>query len=123
MSRILIADDDAVLRALMHKTLVGEGHEVVSVEDGIDALSALSSGSFDLVISDLDMPGLDGLGLVARVTSDIASRSAGAKILLISGLADELQRAQGFPRERVSTLQKPFSLEQFRDRVGMILRG
>jgi CheY-like chemotaxis protein len=123
MSRILIADDDAVLRALMHKTLAGEGHEVVSVEDGIDALSALSSSPFDLVISDLDMPGLDGMGLVARITSDVASRSVDAKILLISGLADELLRAKGFPRERVSTLQKPFSLEQFRDRVGMILRG
>ncbi|MGD9671759.1 MAG: response regulator [Hyphomicrobiaceae bacterium] len=123
MSRILLADDDAALRTLVQRALAGDGHEVVAVEDGLDAVSALSSRTFDLVVSDLDMPGLDGMGLAAKVTSGTMAGTSGVKILLISGLAEELQRAQGFPRERVATLQKPFTLDKLRESVRKLLHG
>lgn len=123
MSRILLADDNTALRTLVQRALVGDGHDVIAVEDGLDALSALASHTFDLVVSDLDMPGLDGIGLAAKITSGMTGRTAGVKILLISGLAEELQRAQGFPRERVATLQKPFTLDQLRERVRALLQG
>lgn len=123
MSRILLADDDAALRALVQRTLTGDGYEVVAVEDGLDALAALSSRSFDLVVSDLDMPGLDGMGLASRITSGAMSGTSEVKILLISALAEELQRARGFPRDRVAILQKPFTLDQLRESVRTLLRG
>lgn len=123
MSRILLADDDAALRGLVERTLAGDGHEVVSVEDGNDALRALSLRAFDLVVSDLDMPGLDGMALAARITSEISAKWADVKILLISGLGEELHRAAGFPPKRVSTLQKPFSLDQIRERVRALLNN
>lgn len=123
MSRILLADDDAALRTLVQRALAGDGHEVVAVEDGLDAVSALSSRTFDLVVSDLDMPGLDGMGLAAKITSGTMAGTSGVKILLISGLAEELQRAQGFPRERVATLQKPFTLDKLRESVRKLLHG
>ena len=65
------------------------------------------------------MPGLDGMGLAAKVISGLS----GAKILLISGLEDELRRAGGFPSDRVATLQKPFSLDQLRRTVRGMLGG
>lgn len=117
MARILLADDDATLRDLVQRALTSDGHVVVAVEDGIDALSAVTSSPFDLLVSDLDMPGLDGMGLAAKVTSQLV----GVKVLLISGLADELQRARGFPPARVGTLQKPFTLEQLREKVRALL--
>ncbi len=123
MSRILLADDDAALRALVSRTLAADGHEVVAVEDGLDALNALSSQAFDLVVSDLDMPGLDGMGLAFKITSGGLAGTSDVKILLISALAEELQRARGFPRQRVATLQKPFTLDQLRASVRALLRG
>lgn len=116
MARILVADDDAALRALVARTLTGDGHQVVAVGDGLDALEQVRGGHFDLLVSDLDMPGLDGMGLAAKVTSVMA-----LKVLLISALSEELQRAEGFPSERVSTLQKPFTLEQLRSKVRTLL--
>ncbi|HRY06171.1 MAG TPA: response regulator [Hyphomicrobiaceae bacterium] len=123
MARILLADDDVALRTLVHKALSGDGHHVIAVDDGLDALATLSSQAFDLVVSDLDMPGLDGMGLAAKITSGTTPGAASTKILLISGLADELQRASGFPPERVATLQKPFTLDQLREKVRAMLRA
>lgn len=117
MVRILLADDDAALRELVQRTLAGEGHEVVAVADGIDALERFNSQVFDLLISDLDMPGLDGMGLATKVTS----ASSAVKILLISGLEDELRRARRFPRNRVKMMQKPFTLDQLRSKVRELL--
>lgn len=119
MVRILLADDDATVRELAQRALSGEGHDVVAVSDGLEAMDQLKVQAFDLVISDLDMPGLDGMGLAAKVISGLS----GAKILLISGLEDELRRAGGFPSDRVATLQKPFSLDQLRRTVRGLLGG
>ena len=119
MARILIADDDASLRELARRALVSDGHDVVAAEDGLEALKTVTAGGFDVVVSDLDMPGLDGFGLASQVIARLPS----AKILLVSGLSDELKRAEGLPRERVVTLQKPFTLDQLRTQVRNLLGG
>lgn len=62
-ARILLAEDDAMFRSLLAAILLGEGHELVEREDGKAALAALQRQSFDLVLSDLRMPGLNGLEL------------------------------------------------------------
>ena len=118
MARILVADDDAALRALVVRALSSDGHQVEEAGDGLDALEQIQVGRFDLVVSDLDMPGLDGMGLVARVTPHTK-----LKVLLISALSEELQRARGFPADRVGTLEKPFTLEQLKSRVRALITG
>lgn len=110
MTRILLADDDPALRDMVQRALQSDGHSVVAVEDGQEALEKLSRDSFDLLVSDLDMPGLDGMGLAAHVSARIPA----LKVLLMSGLADELKRAEGFPRDRFATLAKPFTLDQIK---------
>lgn len=117
MARILLADDDKALRELVTRALQGEGHSVVAVDDGLEALQRLSGEAFDLLVSDLDMPGMDGMALTARVSASLPQ----IKVLLISGLDDELQRAAGFPAGRVATLAKPFTLDQVKAAVRRLL--
>lgn len=117
MASILLADDDTALRNFVQRALVADGHNVTAVEDGGEALQRLEAASFDMLVSDVDMPGLDGLSLASRV----AARASGPKVLLISGLGHELKRAGGLPQDRVATLQKPFTLEQLRKAVRALL--
>ena len=60
MSRILIVDDDLLMLATLEAMLVDEGFEVVAVDGGRKAVSALETASFDAVIVDIVMPGMDG---------------------------------------------------------------
>jgi two-component system, NtrC family, response regulator AtoC len=64
MGRILVAEDEGGVRTLLQETLEGAGHEVVAVADGLAALSALREGGFDVLLTDLRMPGCDGMAVV-----------------------------------------------------------
>ena len=73
-SHILLVDDDQSLLRLMTIRLQSEGFQVTAVEDGQAALKKINTGTFDLVLSDLRMPGLDGLSLfeeIMAIRSDI----------------------------------------------------
>ena len=63
-SRILVVDDEDKMRRILELALMGMGHEVVQAADGQEALDRLTEGDFDLVLTDLRMPRLDGLGLL-----------------------------------------------------------
>ncbi|MCB1529191.1 MAG: response regulator [Hyphomicrobiaceae bacterium] len=117
MAEILIADDDEATRSFASRALSGDGHNVLEVENGKRALSQIQSRHFDVLVSDLDMPELDGIGLAAHVTTHHPS----LKVLLISGLGDELRRAAGFDKNKLATLSKPFTLEQLRAAVRALL--
>ncbi|MCK4461614.1 MAG: response regulator [candidate division Zixibacteria bacterium] len=66
-ARILVVDDDANLLDLLVDTLSGVGYQAVGVSDGVTALERLKDEKFDLMISDIKMPGMDGIGLLKRV--------------------------------------------------------
>ena len=66
-SRILVVDDEDKMRRLLEMALLSLGHEVVQAADGIEALKHFAEGSFDLVLTDLRMPNLDGIGLLRRL--------------------------------------------------------
>ena len=66
-AKILIVDDDTHLLELLVDTLNGIGYHAIGVPDGIQALEKLKTDTFDLMISDIKMPGLDGLGLLKKV--------------------------------------------------------
>src|SRR5215813_4493337 len=81
--RILIADDDQAVLDLLVELLEEQGYEVSHAKDGVDALSLVSSFEPDVVISDVVMPGLDGLELCRRLKDD--PRTANIPVLLVSG--------------------------------------
>ena len=66
-SRILVVDDEDKMRRLLEMALLSLGHEVVQAADGLEALKHFAEGSFDLVLTDLRMPNLDGVGLLRRL--------------------------------------------------------
>lgn len=67
MARILVVDDSLTIRALLKRTLIQAGHEVVEAVDGGDGLLKLSEGKFELILSDINMPQMDGLAMIEQI--------------------------------------------------------
>lgn len=80
--RILLAEDDSVSTKLATRLLENRGHTVLAVEDGHKALDALTNVSFDLLLTDVQMAGLDGLGLARAVRS--AEKGAGKRLPIVA---------------------------------------
>jgi two-component system, cell cycle response regulator CpdR len=119
MARILLADDDAATRDLVHRALAIDGHAVTLTQDGAEALEKLQQvpGGFDLLISDVQMPALDGIAL-AEQAFDAQPK---LRVILMSGFADELDRAEHLKAKISRVLSKPVTLEQIRAAVKVAL--
>lgn len=72
--QIMIVDDSATVRQVLRITLEDGGYEVMEAIDGQDALDQLTKSRFDLVVTDLQMPNLDGLSLIRAVRKDTCNR-------------------------------------------------
>lgn len=72
MARILIADDEESMRLLVGRAIAMDGHEIVTAEDGAEALEILTeqSGAFDLLLTDIKMPVMDGIALALATARD-----------------------------------------------------
>jgi len=112
MARVLIAEDDTAVREFVRHALIHGGHEVAKAHDGLDALDRLiNEDEFDLLITDIVMPGMDGIALVLKVSKDYP-RTA---ILMMTGFAAERQRAHNLEELIHEVVPKPFSLKQICD--------
>ena len=67
--RVLVADDDPAIRMLVQRVLVRQGYDVTTANDGADAIVQLDQNQFDLLVLDLMMPRVDGIGLIAHLQS------------------------------------------------------
>lgn len=108
MARILIAEDEEAVRTFLIRTLESRGHEVKAVSDGVQALQTLQKNSFDMLLSDIVMPELDGIALALKVSRDWPDMP----IVLITGYAEERQRAHNLEALVHSVVFKPFDLEK-----------
>ena len=118
MARILVADDDQYTRDLVQRALKTDGHDVATAENGAEALATIEAGaSFDLVITDVDMPQLSGLALAEA----LIARNAGQRIVIMSGIADELSRAGAIVSSTVRIVTKPVTLEKIRSEAAEML--
>ena len=108
MARILLAEDDGAVRSFVSRALAHRGHAVTAVEDGLLALEALGEAGFDLLITDIVMPGLDGIALALKVARDRPN----LPILMMTGYSAERQRAHNLEELICQVITKPFSLEQ-----------
>lgn len=113
MARILVAEDERAVREFVRRALAHRGHEVTLVDDGLAALDVLGVGEFDLLLTDIVMPGMDGIALALK-----ASRiRPEMKILLMSGYAAERQRAHNLDALIHRVIAKPFTLRDICDAV------
>jgi two-component system cell cycle response regulator CpdR len=107
MARILLAEDDDSLRQFLALNLGRAGHEVVAHGDGDSAWEELAGAPFDLLLTDIVMPGLDGIELARRA----ADAHPGMKIMFITGFAAvALSQKAPAPKE-AKVLSKPFHLK------------
>ena len=110
MVNILIADDEETFRDITARGLEASGHEVTAVEDGIEALESLERGQFDLLLTDIAMPRLDGIALALKVGKDYPV----LVIVLMTGYAEEKQRAHNLDALVHEIIAKPFTLDETR---------
>jgi two-component system cell cycle response regulator CpdR len=115
MARILIAEDEEVLSAMCARALTMDGHEVKTAADGSEALDVLTreEGAFDLLLTDVRMPIMDGIGLALNAARDFPH----VTILLMTGYADQRERAQGLDALIHDVITKPFTLNALRSAV------
>ncbi|MGA8815834.1 MAG: response regulator [Xanthobacteraceae bacterium] len=115
MSRILIAEDEEVLRAMCARALATDGHHIATASDGGEALEILirERGRFDLLLSDVRMPIMDGIALALAAARDFPDLT----ILLMTGYADQRERAQGLDALVHDVIAKPFSVAELRGAV------
>ncbi len=108
MARILLAEDEDSLRSLVARALNGAGHEVVASCDGAAALDVLvrEKGKFDLLLTDIRTPIMDGIALALTAGRDYP----GLTILLMTGYADQRERARGLDMLVHDVITKPFTL-------------
>ncbi len=117
MANILVAEDDDAVRAFVVRALTYRGHQVTAAHDGSEALLALKRDTFDLVLTDIVMPIMDGIALALKVSQDYPA----LKVLMMTGYAAEKQRAHNLDLIVHDVIAKPFSLEQICEVVDQAL--
>ena len=111
----LIADDEDSMRTLVARAIAMDGHETVTAEDGAEALEILTreNGAFDLLLTDIKMPIMDGIALALAAARDFPRLT----ILLMTGFADQRERASGLNAIVHDVVTKPFSVADIRTAV------
>jgi signal transduction histidine kinase len=117
-ARIVLADDNADMRDYVRE-LLGKMYEIEAVRDGREALAAARRAKPDLVISDVMMPALDGLGLLQALRADAALRDV--PLILLSARAGEEARIEGLSSGADDYVVKPFSARELLARIGALL--
>jgi DNA-binding response OmpR family regulator len=119
MARILIAEDEDALRAMCARGLAMDGHDVATAADGSEALDVLTreDGHFDLLLTDVRMPIMDGIALALAAARDFPALT----ILLMTGYADQRERACGLDAIIHDIITKPFPLATLRAAVSEAL--
>lgn len=115
--RILLVEDEGTLRKTLKQSLEEQGYEVVTSADGYDGLQKARTKTFDLLLVDLMLPGLDGLSLVRAVRQDWD-----VPILILTARTSDMDKIVGLETGADDYLTKPFSLGELLARIRALLR-
>jgi len=108
VARILVVEDEESVRDFVTRVLTMHGHSVLVAKDGAEAVELMDNHHFELLLSDIAMPMMDGISLALKVR---ASRPH-IPIILMTGFADERQRAHNLTLLIEALITKPFNMEQ-----------
>lgn len=117
---VLLVDDDSRIRSLFRTLFATHGYIIEEVDNGVDAIAAVSARAYDVMLLDMDMPRMGG----AEVLKQVRGRSVAPhlKVLVVSGSGDGDVLSQTLAAGADDYLTKPFSITQLRARVGAALR-
>jgi two-component system chemotaxis response regulator CheY len=109
-TRVLTVDDSASMRALLNHALSSNGFEVVQADDGISALEWLALNETDVVITDINMPRLDGFGLIERLRGGSLHRDR--PILVLTTESSDEKKTKAREAGATGWIVKPFDTEK-----------
>jgi two-component system chemotaxis response regulator CheY len=116
---VLVVDDSATVRKFVSLSLSMQGFTVTTACDGMDALEKISKGKFSLVITDLNMPTMDGLEFIRALHDNSEFRDL--PVIILTSLTDRETREEGAKLGVDSYVVKPFSLEKIQYEVSKYL--
>ena len=118
--KILVVDDDKTTRKLLSLYLKGKGYEIATAENGLDAMEKLGAGDINLIVTDMNMPYMDGIELTKTLRSDAAAGNI--PIIMVTTEADEDERKKALEAGVDDYLVKPTNAEQISESIKMILK-
>jgi two-component system chemotaxis response regulator CheY len=116
--RVRAVDDSATVRKVLQATLVSAGYEVVEAVDGVDALEKLSGDSVDMLVTDLNMPKIDGIGLIQEVRKKPGNRFM--PIIMLTSESQPEKKSAGKAAGASGWITKPFNPDQLLAVVRMV---
>jgi two-component system NtrC family response regulator len=118
MAKVLIVDDDASLRRVLEYNLVEDGHDVVTAVDGKNAMSALLEERFDIVLTDIKMPGMDGMDLLR----EIKTRAPETEVIVITAFGTIEMAVEAMKAGAFEYITKPFNRDELKITVRKAVR-
>ena len=115
---VLSVDDDGELRELLHELICQMGHASVTAADGIDALEKMEEKQFDIVITDINMPRLNGVGLIKRITADFSDTD----VIAITGYQTEYNYTDIIALGASDFISKPINIDEFEAKIKRVVR-
>ena len=115
---ILVVEDEYDIRELLKEFLTEAGYDVVTAEDGLDALEKFKSFNYNLIILDIMLPKIDGY-----VLCEIIRKESNVPIIMLTALDSEENQLKGFDLNIDDYITKPFSMKVFLKRVEAVLKG
>ncbi len=107
---VMTVDDSRTMRDMVSFTLKEAGYSVIEAEDGVQALDVLSKNKADVIITDLNMPNMDGITLIKNLRGNASYRTT--PILMLTTEADEAKKAAGREAGATGWIVKPFNPEK-----------
>ena len=116
--KVLIIDDEEMMRNLLVSLFSEHGHNYETAQDGIEALEKIKKNSFDAVVTDIAMPHMDGITL----TKELAKLNSNLPIMIMTGYADEHSAKLAIEAGAQEFIKKPFSIDEFIIRFDKMMR-
>lgn len=117
-SHVLAVDDDQEIREILHEILTHLGHTSVTAEDGLDALEKLTHHHFDIVITDLKMPRMDGIELIKRIKADFED----VDVIAVTVHESEYNYTEVIGVGASDFIAKPFNANELEAKINRIIR-
>jgi len=118
--KLLVVDDDKTTRKLLSLYLKGKGYEVVPAENGLDALEKLGTENINLVVTDMNMPYMDGIELTKTLRSDTNMKNI--PIIMVTTEADDAEKEKAFEAGVDDYLVKPTNADQISESIKRIIK-
>jgi two-component system chemotaxis response regulator CheY len=118
--KVLVVDDSPTMRGMIQRALVAGGYRVVEATDGMDGLNRLQETAVDAILTDINMPRMDGLAFIRAVRQ--MERLARTPILALTTEGEADMKAAGKAAGATGWIVKPFDPEQLRSIMGMVIR-